>query len=200
MRTRMKPGVAVVIVLLVMFAGAIGHGLTALILLGLLYLTTGQVHLLDAMPCDPTMGLSELIARLAPVIEVLSAASLGARTGDAMGAVASLPEQWEGSVLHGASSGVRRAGELSGDVLQIRTQIGGEIQRQTEHLGIAVAAHARMAGAEIGAQIDQGLGRARQFGASLDAAALRGMGHVAPHEAPPWLHAQAATCNASLPW
>jgi len=181
------------------FIDKVAHG-NADQLLSELPLTTGQVHLLDAMtrdaqgnlvPRDPTMGLPELTARLAPAMAVLSTASLGARAGDAMGTIASLPEQWEGSVLHSTGSGIRRAGELGGDALHIRAQIDGEMQRQAEHLGVAAAAHARMAGAEIDAQIDQGVGQARQLGASLDAAALRGMAHMAPHEAQVWLQAHA---------
>jgi hypothetical protein len=162
--------------------------------------SVGQVHMLDAMtrdaqgnlvPRDATMSLPELMARLGPVMDVLAAASLGARAGDAVGTVASLPQQWEGSLLHSAGSHARSAGELNGEALQIRAQLDGEMQRQTEHLGVAAAAHARVMAAELGAQLDQDVGHAREFGASVDAAALRGVGHVMPHEAQQWLHAQA---------
>ena len=181
------------------FMDKVAHG-NADQLLRDLPLATGQVQLLEAMtrdahgdlvPRDATMGLPELSARLVPVMEVLSVASLGARAGDTLGAVTSLPQHWGGDTLHGVGANVRHAGDLRGEAAQINTQMDGEMQRQTEHLAVAAAAHARVAGAEISAQLDQAVGHARQWGASLDAAALRGIGHVVTHDAQQRLATQA---------
>ncbi|RUL61606.1 hypothetical protein EKH79_18435 [Dyella dinghuensis] len=181
------------------FMDKVAHG-NADQLLRDLPLASGQVQLLEAMtrdahgdlvPRDATMGLPELSARLAPVMEVLSVASLGARAGDTLGAVTSLPQHLGGNVLHGVGANVRHAGELRGEAAQINTQMDGEMRRQTEHVAVAAAAHARVAGAEISAQIDQAVGHARQWGTSLDAAVLRGIGHVVTHDAQQRLAMQA---------
>lgn len=163
-------------------------------------LAVGTQHVLAPMTRDAhgrlvkreqVSSLPETTLLATPLLESLALASAGARMGERGGEVMAAVGHLEARGLH-AAGGVDRAVDAAGAGVRAVTQTQGALLQAGEHVVGAALAHARTVQAEATALVDQGLGQARQLGAELDAAMLRGVGQLLPDQAQQALQAQAA--------
>lgn len=164
-------------------------------------LAVGTQHVLAPMTRDAqgrlvrreqVSSLPETTLLATPLLESLALASTGARMGERGGEMMATVGHLEAQGLHATGRGVDRAADAAGAGVRAVTQAQGVLLQAGEHVVGAALAHARTAQAEAAARVDQGLGQARQLGAELDAAMLRGVGRLLPDQAQQALQAQAA--------
>lgn len=164
-------------------------------------LAVGQQHVLAAMTRDDqghlvkrvqVLSLPETTQLATPLLESLAVVSAGAHIGERGGEVVAAGGHLEAQVLHATGRGVDGVTNTVGAGANAVTRAEGVFAQANEHLAGAVLAHARTAQAEVAAQVDQGLGQAKQFGAEFDATMLRGVGHLLPEPAQHALQEQAA--------
>src|SRR6185312_2274856 len=155
-------------------------------------LAAGEQHVVAAMTRDvhgnlvPRMQVTSLpvTTRLAaPVLESLAMVSAGARFGERGGEVLVAGGRLEARGLHALGRGLDDGANALGAGAHAAARAEGAVAQVGEHVMGATLAHARTAQAELAAQVDEGLGLARQWSADLDAALLRGAGHLLPEQA-----------------
>ncbi len=137
------------------------------------------------------LSLPEVTCLAAPVLESMSVVAMAAHVGERGGEVVAAGGHATRQVLHVTGAGVRGVTETGGQASRAVTQFEGTVAQAVErHVGAAVG-HAREAAAEVQARFDQGLGQARNLGASLDAGLLHGVGRMLPDDAQAWMDAKA---------
>ncbi|WP_426702099.1 hypothetical protein ACPPVV_03545 [Rhodanobacter sp. Col0626] len=164
-------------------------------------LAAGAQHVLAAMTRDaqgnlmPRVQVTSLpeTTRLAtPLLESLAVVAAGARIGERGGEVVAAGGRLEAQGLHATGRGVDSATTTVGMGAHTITRAEGVVVQAGEYAVGATLAHARTAQAEMSAQLDQGLGRAKHLGAEFDAMLLRGAGHLLPEQAQRAAETQAA--------
>ncbi|MEO6800563.1 MAG: phospholipase [Rhodanobacter sp.] len=163
-------------------------------------LAAGEQHVLPAMTRDlhghlvkreQVMSLPETTLLAAPLLESLAVVVAGARIGERGGESVVALGQLESQGLHAAGRGVEGMANAVGAREQAMTRTEGAIVQSGVHVAGAGLVEARTAQAEAGARVVQGLGQATQLAAELDAAMLRGTGHLLPGQARDALQRQA---------
>ncbi|WP_158883033.1 hypothetical protein [Rhodanobacter sp. L36] len=143
------------------------------------------------VPRAQTLSLTEVTTLAGPVLETLSIAAAGAHVGERTGEVVAYGGQATGQVLQNSGAGIRSAAEFGGQVQNMMTRIEGAVAQKAEHYVGAAAARTIDTGSKVLAGTDEGLGWARQLGASVDASLLRSVGSVLPEGAQKWMNQQA---------
>jgi hypothetical protein len=128
-------------------------------------------------------SLPETTRLAAPVLESLAVISAGARLGERGGEAMAAGGHLEAQGLHAVGRGLDGGANALGRGVHAVTQAEAAVAQAGEHAIGATLAHARIAQAELTAQVDEGLGRVRQWSTDLDAALLRGAGHLLPEQA-----------------
>ncbi len=164
-------------------------------------LAAGEQHVLAAMTRDAqgnliprvqVISLPETTRLATPLLESLAVVSAGARIGERGGEVFAAGGHLSAQGLHATGRGVDGAADYAGTLAQATTRLEGSVVQSGEHVLGATLAHARVAQAEVTAQVDQRLGQAQHFGAEVDASMLRGVGHLVPERAQHVLQGMAA--------
>jgi hypothetical protein len=143
------------------------------------------------VPSAQTLSLTEVTTLAGPVLETLSIAAAGAHVGERTGEVVAYGGQATGQVLQNSGAGIRSAAEFGGQLQNMVTRVEGAVAQKAEHYVGAAVARTTDTGSKVLAGADEGLGWARQWGASVDAGLLRGVGSMLPEGAQKWMNDQA---------
>jgi hypothetical protein len=164
-------------------------------------LAAGQQRILAAMTRDEqgnlvkrekVLSLPEVTQLAGPLLESLAVVSTTARMGERTGEAVAASGHLSAQGLHVAGRGVDSAADTLGASAQAVTQAQGTVVQTGEHLMGAALAHARTAGAEVQAQIDQRLGQAEHLNEEAKAAVLRSVSQLLPEQMQRSLQEQAA--------
>ena len=138
-------------------------------------------------------SLPELTYLAGPMIDAVRQTAEGANIGRQGGEVIAEGGRMAHGGLTALGGGIRQATDASGRVASGITHAGGEALQTVEHVAGSALAGSRELAAGVEARVDEGLGHARQWGASFDAGVLRGVGRWLPDGARNWMESQAQT-------
>lgn len=136
-------------------------------------------------------SLPELTYLAGPLIDSVRLTVAGANLGREGGEVMAEGGRMVHGGLTAMGGGIRQATEAGGQLASGITHTGGDALQSAEHAAGAALAGSRELAAGVEARVDEGLGHARQWGASLDAGVLRGVGRWLPDGARNWMESQA---------
>lgn len=136
-------------------------------------------------------SLPELTYLAGPLIDSVRLTVAGANLGREGGEVMAEGGRMVHGGLTAMGGGIRQATEAGGQLASGITHTGGDALQSVEHAAGAALAGSRELAAGVEVRVDEGLGHARQWGASLDAGVLRGVGRWLPDGARNWMESQA---------